>query len=460
VRAVAVGRGAVWVANPLAGTLTRLDERSGRVTRTIRTGGLPQDVVVAGRDLWASVAPGPEAAAAAPGTIAGAQCEPMLGGAGVRPDVLLVSDLPLQGGVRVSTQHMTEAIAAELRARRFRAGRFDVGYVSCDDSVARTGIFDPDRCAANARAYTRESRVLGVVGALNSPCTRAALRELPASGPVYVSPLSTDPALTRPSRPRPFARVIANDELQGAGLALLARRLGAARVYVADDGDAAYGGMLADAFTRAAARAGVRIVGAGSWDPRDPNPKRLGRTAASLEPDAVVLAGTLDNGGIAVLRELRRALGPRVRVLLVDGFTPTNILARRAGSAAEGAYVTIPGGTLDALTPSGRRFARRLGMINSGAAADLGAFYAAQAAAVLLDAIARSDGSRASVLREIRRTDIADGLLGPVRFDAAGDVVAAPVSVLRVRVGDRSRADFQDTRIEQVLRPTASLLTP
>lgn len=459
VRAVAVDGGAVWVANPLSGTLTRVDERSGRVTRTVRTGGMPQDVAVAGGDLWASVAPGPDVAARTPGTIAGAKCEPAVGRPGVRPDVLFVSDLPLQGGVRVSTQHMTEAITAEVRARGFRAGRFDVAYISCDDSIARTGIFDTDRCAANARAYTSEPRVRGVVGALNSPCTHAALRELPLSGPVYVSPLSTDPSLTRPPRPRPFARVIASDEIQGAGLALLARRIGAARVYVADDGDPDYGGMLADAFARASARAGVRIVGAGSWDPRDPARARLGRAAARVSPDAVVLAGTLDNGGVAVLRELRRALGPDVRLLLVDGFTPTNTLARRAGGAAEGAYLTVPGGTLDALT-SGRRFARRLRTINPGAATDLGAFYAAQAAVVLLDAIARSDGSRASVLREVRRMRVADGLLGPVRFDAAGDLLAAPVSVLRVRAGDRSRADFEDTRIEQVLRPPASLIAP
>jgi DNA-binding SARP family transcriptional activator/ABC-type branched-subunit amino acid transport system substrate-binding protein len=460
VRAVALGGGAVWVANPLTGTLARVDERSARVTRTVQTGGMPQDVAVAGDELWASVAPGPGVAGGTPGTIAGAKCEPAVGRPGVRPDVLLTSDLPLQGGVRVSTQHMTEAIAAEVRARGFRAGRFDVAYISCDDSIARTGIFDQARCAANARAYTSEPRVLGVVGALNSPCTRAALRELPLSGPVYVSPLSTDPALTRPPRPRPFARVIASDEIQGAGLALLARRIGASRVYVADDGDPDYGGMLADAFTRASARTGVRIVGSGSWDPRDPARAGLGRAAARVAPDAVVIAGTLDNGGVAVLRELRRALGPDVRMLLVDGFTPTNILARRAGRAAEGAYLTVPGGTLDALTPSGRRFARRLRTINPGAATDLGAFYAAQATSVLLDAIARSDGSRASVLREVRQARIAEGLLGPVRFDAAGDIVAAPVSVLRVRAGDRSRADFEDTRIEQVLRPPASLTAP
>lgn len=459
-RAVAAGGGAVWVANPLAGTLTRIDERSGRVTRVVRTGGLPQDVAIAGGRLWASVAPGPDSAAPVPGTVAGARCEPAVGRPGASADVLLVSDLPVQGGVRVSTQHMTAAIAAEVRARGFRAGRFDVAYASCDDSVARTGVHEgrPARSARlRARAFTREPRVLVVVGSLSSPCS---IRRGARPTRVYISPLSTDPALTRPPRPQPFVRVISRDDLQGAGLALLARRLRAKRVYVADDGDPAYGGMLADAFTRAAARTGVRIVGAGAWDPARPERARLGREAARLNADAVVLAGTIDDGGVAVLREMRRALGRRAEMLLVDGFTSTSVLSRRAGRDADGAYVTIPGVTLGELTPAGRGLARRLRAVSPGAATDLGAYYAAQAAAVALDAIARSDGTRASVLREVRRTRIAGGYLGPVRFDAAGDIASAPVTVLRVRPGDRSSADFPDARVEQVLRPASGLLAP
>ena len=42
---------------------------------------------------------------------------------------------------------------------------------------------------------------------------------------------------------------------------------------------------------------------------------------------------------------------------------------------------------------------------------------AGQAAEVVLDAIARSDGTRASVLEELRATDVKDGILGSFRFD-------------------------------------------
>ena len=48
--------------------------------------------------------------------------------------------------------------------------------------------------------------------------------------------------------------------------------------------------------------------------------------------------------------------------------------------------------------------------------------FAAQAAEVVLAAIARSDGTRAAVLRELRASRVRDGILGTFRFDGNGDI--------------------------------------
>ena len=55
----------------------------------------------------------------------------------------------------------------------------------------------------------------------------------------------------------------------------------------------------------------------------------------------------------------------------------------------------------------------------------------AQAAEVVLDAIARSDGTRASVLEQLRATRVKDGILGTFRFDR-GDIAPARITMLRV----------------------------
>jgi hypothetical protein len=58
---------------------------------------------------------------------------------------------------------------------------------------------------------------------------------------------------------------------------------------------------------------------------------------------------------------------------------------------------------------------------------------AGQAAQVLLDAIARSDGTRASIVKELFATKVENGLLGSFSFDRFGDIVPAPVGVYRFR---------------------------
>src|SRR5258707_577267 len=94
-----------------------------------------------------------------------------------------------------------------------------------------------------------------------------------------VSPTNTVVGLTRagpgvsPGEPdayyprgvRNYARVVANDDAQGAAAALLARVLGLRRVFVLHDPNG-YGRGLAAIFARVAARLDVGVVGNQSFD--------------------------------------------------------------------------------------------------------------------------------------------------------------------------------------------------
>ena len=81
-----------------------------------------------------------------------------------------------------------------------------------------------------------------------------------------------------------------------------------------------------------------------------------------------------------------------------------------------------------ALGPEGRRFARELG----DASTTYGTVESGQATEVVLDAIARSDGTRASVLRRLREARVKNGILGTFGFDANGDITSASVPILRI----------------------------
>ena len=53
--AVAVGSGAVWVANQGDGTVSRVEPASGRVTKTIHVGGILNGIAVGDGFVWVTV---------------------------------------------------------------------------------------------------------------------------------------------------------------------------------------------------------------------------------------------------------------------------------------------------------------------------------------------------------------------------------------------------------------------
>src|SRR5262249_46672819 len=136
------------------------------------------------------------------------------------------------------------------------------------------------------------------------------------------------------------------------------------------------------------------------------------------------------------LRELRSALGRQLVVSTPDGFNLPEPLRKLAGEAAEGVYVTNYGVPNDGLPPRGKAFLKSFASDRGGdPGPDFAASYGAQGAEILLDAIARSDGTRASVAEEVRRTQIRNGIIGNVAFDAKGDLVERPMTILRFAHG-------------------------
>ena len=473
---VAVSATGVWVANPIAGTLTHVDPDTTRIVRTIELDGIPRSVAVADDVVWVTLAQGATAATTSEvqgvTTFRTTTCEQPLEGPDGGADVLITSDLPLQGGTRVSATQMTQAIEFVLRERGFRAGRHRVAYQSCDDSVASTALFDEAKCAANARAYAQNANVVGVIGTMNSPCAVVAVPELnraDGGSLAMVSPLNSFVGLTRPgpgvdpalpaalypTGTRSFLRVYPTDDLEGAALALFARDAGAERVFVLDDGETAYGALQATAFETAAGRVGLDVVGRESWDPRAAGYEDLARRVAASGARAVYLGGLVDTNAARVIRDLRSQLGRSVVLLGPSGLSPVPQLVKKSKRAAIGMYVAFAGILTEGLPPAGARWAKRFGTTQRGAEVAPEAIYTAQAAEVLLDAIARSDGTRASVLDELFRTRVRGGLLGSFGFDSNGDISESPVTILRVERPGTSNTimSAEGTTIARVVRP-------
>jgi branched-chain amino acid transport system substrate-binding protein len=478
VTSVAFADGAVWAGNSFEGTVARIDPATTTVTRTFDVGGAPQGIAVDGPDVWVAVAgvpaPGPRVAGVE--SLPSRTCGPVVSGGG-KARFLIASDLPLTGSAGTATLPMTRAIELVLQRHGFRAGKYTVAYQSCDDATAQAGNFDFATCGANAKSYARDRDLIGVIGPYNSDCARVEIPilNLARGAPVaLVGTLTTNDELTRkgpearpgelgllyPTGRRNFVRLIAPDSVQGAGLAILARQLGGHRVEALSDGFD-YGDTLSEGFVRAARRLGLQVVGPHGWG--DGDYRALAARVAAAHPDAVLVAGYQGPSAAHLLQALRRRLGPRVKLLAGDGFLTLPDLQRVAGPAARGLYVSFSGRPNEALPAAGRQFVQAFAATQpSRQVVSYAAAYGAQAAEVLLAAIARSDGTRASVVRELLAEKVRGGILGDFGFNAQGDMTPSPVAIFRVVGGKRPSStgeyDFQGSVVDRVVDVPAPLV--
>jgi DNA-binding SARP family transcriptional activator/streptogramin lyase len=454
-------RTAVWVANA-DGTLARIDPRTDGVTVTPTAHGLSDVAVGAGVVLVSGATGTGTTARAATGTqgtvraLPSTFCSPVYHASGVRPRMLLAADVPLQGPFGFGGVQMSQAIQLLMADRGFRAGRYAVGLQICDYGVPPTDFAQSQqKCSHTARSYAQNPSVIGVIGPFESGCAFTQIPILNAAprGPLaMLSPSNTVVELTRPRPPdrlyptgrRNYARIVATDAVQAAADALLASRLGVRRLFVLDDAEP-YGEFLAASVRISARRLGVASAGKGRTDaPARALRADLRRSRA----DGVFVGGYLTPTSGRLLATIRQALGPSVPIIAPDGFYADR-LADQVGPAGEGLFVSTVGMPVERLSPSGTAFARRL-QAATGSAPLTYAIYAAQATQVMLDAIARSDGTRASVTREMFRTKVRGGLIGDFAITPTGDTTAGAIAIYRVNGGRR--------RVDRVITPPPRLI--
>jgi branched-chain amino acid transport system substrate-binding protein len=205
-------------------------------------------------------------------------------------------------------------------------------------------------------------------------------------------------------------------------------------VYAVHDGSL-YGVGIATTFARAARANGIAVAGVREWRAEAERYTGLARAIRRARVDGVFVGGQLVNNGARVIADLRAALGPRVRLLASDGMGPPSALVQRAGQAAEGVTLTKPDIPRRFLNATGRRFHDAV-REKTGKDPCCYTMHAAQAADVMLDAIAGSDGSRASVTRRLFRARVHGGVLGDFRFDRNGDITLRRIFVHQIRHGE------------------------
>jgi branched-chain amino acid transport system substrate-binding protein len=380
-------------------------------------------------------------------------CGPVFYKGSGSPQYLIATDLPLQGAGRAQLLAMQQAVQYVLEKQyNFKAGKYTIGYQGCDDSTAQTGAWDPAKCSSNARAYAAEKTLLGVLGTFNSGCAKLEvpiLNRAPGGALAMLSSANTNVGLTHyapwnnpgepkiyyPTGVRNYARVAATDDFQGpAAVDLLqskAFRLAQGKrfspiknVYILHDNQT-FGKGVAQAFEVKAKAKGLKVLGFEPWDAKATSYEAIGERIKNTGAQSVYLGGIVCNNGVKLIKDLRAVLGDRVVFVGPDGWTPYSATLG-AGSAAQGMYISYAGLPLEKLGPTGKKFLAAFGKflhLPKGELPPPYSVYQAQAAQIMLNAIARSNGTRASVVKEMFKTKVKNGIMGTFNFDKNGDIV-------------------------------------
>ncbi len=261
-----------------------------------------------------------------------------------------------------------------------------------------------------------------MIGPQDSPCAfvQIPIANRAPDGPLaMISPSNSYPGLTRaapfvpagqldelyPTGTRNYVRIYPADHAQAAALAVLAVDLGLESVYLLHDGPE-YGQAMATMFRKAAGSLGTRDCGDPPvgfrrrrlWRSRRSNPsvRRGGRARRRVYSSRI-------RGGCSRTSEQGWQSG--TVLMAPDSFAAAELVISLAGEAATGLYVAYPGLPDTELDDAGKQFVADLAATQpDGIVPWFSGTYAAQSAEVLLDAIARSDGTRASVTEELFRT--------------------------------------------------------
>jgi branched-chain amino acid transport system substrate-binding protein len=334
---------------------------------------------------------------------------------------------PLSGPqqqIGIDIKHGAELAVAEVNEAglTINGQNIKVELVSEDDGA------QPVRAAVVAQKLV-DSKVVAVVGHFNSGASIPASRIYWDAGIPQISPSSTNPKYTQQGFETAF-RIVAHDDRQGPIIARFALdHLKVKAIAVIDDGTA-YGEGLADAFEKVARAGGATIVARKRTTDTETDFRAILTEIKARNPDLIMFGGIDPQAG-PMVRQMSR-LGIRAKFIGGDGIQTPNFI-KLAGPAAEGVMASMPGLPKENM-PGSESFLKKF-KVKFNTEVELFAPMGYDAVMVFIDAMKRAGSTNpAKFLPEVQKTNY-QGVIGPIEFDARGDLKNAPTSVYVVRGG-------------------------
>lgn len=300
---------------------------------------------------------------------------------------------------------------------------------------------DPKTGVNAAAQMTSDSKVIGIVGHLNSGVSIPTSEKYREAGLVQISPASTNPQLTLQGFENVF-RVCATDDVQGSFAAdFVVDSMGAKKVAVISD-STPYGDGLAGEFVKQFETRGGAVASQDKIQVKDQDFKALVTKIQGLDVDMIYFGGMYTEA--ALISKQSKEAGLKVPVMGGDGLYTQQFVDIAGAANAEGDFATSIGLPLDA-QPKGQDFKAAFEAKFAGQAIEAYDTYAYDAAMVIIEAAKKvaaemgadklaTPAGKAAVIEAVAATDY-DGVTGKVSFDEKGDTTNKAVTTYVVKDG-------------------------
>jgi len=234
----------------------------------------------------------------------------------------------------------------ELNAQGVTIGGKKIKFkLQAEDDAA-----DPKQGTAAAQKLC-DSKVVGVVGHLNSGTTIPASKVYNDCGIPMVTGAATNPNLTKPGYKTTF-RIIANDNALGAGLAFYAVDTLKLKTVAIIDDRTAYGQGVADVFKKTAVAKGMKVVDEQFTTDKATDFMAILTAIKAKNPDAVFYGGMDPQAG-PMLRQMEQLGMANVKYFGGDGVCTSEIAKLAAGAKTLANVICAEGGSSLAKMPGG-----------------------------------------------------------------------------------------------------------
>jgi branched-chain amino acid transport system substrate-binding protein len=331
--------------------------------------------------------------------------------------------------------------------------------VKLDDATATAGQYDPAQAATNARKMVSDKGFIAALGPQMSGAGKAMAPILSQGDLATITPSSTNPDITNPKfadQYKPagkaiYFRTVATDAFQGPNMAnYMADTLKVKSIFVLDD-SGAYGVGLADAFQAQAEKKGIKILGRDRLDPKATDYTAILTKIKALAPDALYYGG-VGQAGVKLVKEAYDIV-PKMIKAGGDGIYGADVLKGAGFPACEGWYATqaAPHVTEDPKTKKfSEEFHKRFGQFPEDYSVTCYVGAQVVIAAVKKVVASGQKPNRTNVRDAIGSISLPDSLIGPVSFDANGDVTNKIISVFQIHQDAAKPLDDTDAQFKYI----------